>query len=97
MKIEVGQIWEVITDNFLTSGDDDKKNSRQLKIYKGEKIEIRYPYEWHFRTEKNEYYHAKSEMIINNCALFGIIKPEINRNNKAKLEEIIRLELYKQI
>lgn len=93
MKIEVRQIWEVITDDFLTSCDKSKYK-RPIKLFKGENIEIRYPYHWHFRTEDNEYFHAEPEMIIDNCKLKGIIWERIQWNNKAKLEEILRLRLY---
>ena len=43
-KIAVGQIWEVTTETFLTSGDSSKYK-RPIKLSKGEKIEIRYPYD----------------------------------------------------
>ena len=92
-KIEVGQIWEVITENFLTSGNDDKHH-RPTKIRKGEKIEICYPYAWHFRTEDNIYLHATPEMILENCKLVGIIWQKVKWMNLAKLDEIINLHLY---
>jgi len=94
INIKVGQIWQVETDSFLTSGNDDRKNGRQLKINKFEKIEIRYPFAWHFRTVGNEYYHAYTDMILENYKLFGEVKPEIKDDNKANLEEILRLKLY---
>jgi len=90
------EIYEVVTDNFLTSGESNK-TKRPLKIFKGEKIEIRYPYDWHFRTEKNEYFHAKEEEILKNCKLIGVINEKIAWENLASLEEILRLKLYKPI
>lgn len=94
--ITQGQIWEVVTENFLTSGNDDKHN-RPTKLLKGEKIEIRYPYAWHFRTEDNFYLHAEPEMILQNCRLFGIIWDKVKFNNVAQLEEILRLRLYDSV
>ena len=92
-EIEVGQIWEVITENFLTSGNDDKYK-RPTKLRQGEKIEIRYPYAWHFRTEDNFYLHAEPQMILDNCKLIGVIWEKIKWMNQANLEEIVRLRLY---
>lgn len=93
MKVDQGQIWEVTTDSFLC--DKDKKHfNRQLKLEKGERIEIRFPFAWNFRTEDNNYLHSTEEMILDNCILFGTVKPDIKWGNKANLEEIIRLELY---
>jgi hypothetical protein len=92
-KIEVGQIWEVVSDCFFTS-DKKSEYNRPIKLAKGEKIEIRFPYEWHFRTEDNFYFHAFPEMIFENCKPFGVIMPDVRFNNKANLEEILRLKLY---
>ena len=94
MKIEQGQLWEVVTDNFWTSGNDNKYK-RPVKLKKHEIIEIRYAYAWHFRTEDNYYFHATEKMILDNCNLFGVILGDVRFNNRAKLEEILRLELYK--
>ncbi len=94
-KIEQGQIWEIITDNFLTSGDNDYYK-RPTKLLRGEKIEIRYPYVWHFRTEDDFYFHATPEMILENCKLFGNVYHNVRFNNKANLDEILRLTLYEK-
>lgn len=95
MKIEVGQIWEVVTDNFLT-GKDKKTLDRQLKLDKGEKIEIRFPFAWNFRTIDDKYLHSSEQMILDNCHFFGQVTPEIRSQNIANLEEIIRLKLFKK-
>jgi hypothetical protein len=100
MKIEIkqGQIWQVTTNEFLTSGKDGNKTfNRQLKINKGEFIEIRYPFAWHFRTEDNLYLHAEPDMIIENCKHVGDIWEKVRWNNKANLAEIINLHLYDNI
>lgn len=95
IEIKVSQIWEVVTENFLTSGNDDK-HKRPTKLLKGEKIEIRYPYAWHFRTEDGFYLHASEEMILENCVLYGVIWDRVRSNNIAKLDEILKLRLYDQ-
>ena len=92
-EIKVGQIWQVTTDNFTTSGDHNKYK-RPLKLAKGEKIEIRHPYAWHFRTEDSHYFHADAEMILQNCKLFGEIFDKVRLQNRANFEEILRLRLY---
>ncbi len=92
-QITQGQIWEVTTDSFLTSGKNDH-HKRPTKLAKGEKIEIRYPYAWHFRTEDAIYLHAEPEVILQNCKLFGVIWERVRSNNKASLLEILDLNLY---
>ena len=93
MKIEVGQIYEVITEGFVTSYN---KDTRRTGLLVGEKIEIRYPYDWHFRTEDNKYYHCAPSMIKDHCKLVGIIYDEVRRGNRAELSDILRLHLYNE-
>ena len=97
MKIEVGQIWEITDDNFFGTTDVNVKNiKRELRFHvkKGDKIEIRFPFAWNYRTECNYYIHSKPEYILDKCKLYGVIKEDIRYNNKANLEEILRLNLY---
>lgn len=93
-KIEQGCIYEILTDNFYTTGERNKF-SRPIHLNKHEVIEIRFPYAWHFRTMDNNYFHAEPEMIAKNCNYFGKILSDVCFNNKANLYEIIRLHLYK--
>ena len=95
-NIKVGQIYEVTTEFFLTSG---KKNEfkRPVKLILGEKIEIRFPFCWHFRTEDNHYFHAETEIILNNSKLIGLIYEQVRYDNHAKLDEILKLGLYNRI
>lgn len=93
MEIEVGQIWEITTEDFLT-GEDKKHFDRQLKLKKGEKIEIRFPFAWNFRTEDGNYFHCDADVILKNCKLIGIIWSKVKSQNEAKLDEILRLRLY---
>lgn len=97
-KVHVGQIYECHTD-FLATHDAHEKlralgRKCQFFIMAGEKIEIRYPYEWHFRTEDNVYLHADERSILENCKLFGTIWDTVRAGNRASLEEILRIRLY---
>lgn len=92
-KIEQGQIWEVTTENFLT-GKGSKTFDRSLKLEKGEKFEIRYPYAWHFRTEDDKYFQADESVIFENCKYIGKVWDKIRSQNEASLSDILRLRLY---
>ena len=95
-EIEVGQIWQVETDCFYATGNKLKNDKRQpvYHLKTGEKIEIRYPYEWHYRTELGEYFESEPHYILANCKKIGTIIPSVKSSNKASLEEILRLDLY---
>lgn len=93
MKIEVWQIYEVITDRFTTSGESEW---RKTILEKWEKIEIRYPYEWHFRTYDNQYFHCTPKMIEENCILFWEIWENVRFWNQCKLKDILDLWLYER-
>lgn len=96
-EITQGQIWEVTSDNFFTTGEErSSEHNRPVKLAIGEKIEIRYPYAWHLRTEDNFYFHATPDMIYQNCKLVGTIIEKVRFDNKASLEEILRLNLFKK-
>lgn len=95
-KIEVGQIWKVTSDTFFTSGEKNKFE-RPVNILKDEFIEIRYPYEWHFRTYDNHYFHAKPEMIHQNCILHGVIWRKVRFANNCDLKIILDKELFDKV
>ena len=92
-EIKAGQIWKIITDRFIATPTKDGAK-RPVHLFRNERIEIRYLYEWHFRTEDGEYLHATPDMIIENCRLVGTILEPVMSANKAKLDEILRLALY---
>ena len=99
-RIQAGQIYEIIDDSFFTTGEASVISSspkRPVNLLKGEKIEIRYPYEWHFRTIDNKYYHCEPEMIEKHCKPYGIIWENVRFGNSCKLEEILRLNLFTKI
>jgi hypothetical protein len=103
-KIQVGQIFEVIADDFYASKDIERVSKesyggREARFYlkKGEKIEIRFPFEWNYRTEDNIYFHSENDYILSKCKLIGKVEAKVKSNNKATLEEILRLELYDKV
>lgn len=98
MKIEVGQIFQVCTSFAGNMGDkkDDKKRiiKQQLMLKKDEFVEIRYPFEWHFRTIDNVYLQASAKDILKNCKYIGKIEETTRRKNKVELLEILVKKLY---
>lgn len=95
MEIKQGQIWLVIND-FWTSGETVRIKGRNAKVLikKGEKIEVRYPYEWHLRTEDSLYFHIPAQKLLKNCILFGVINEETKFQNKLNLDEILEKKEY---
>ena len=103
LNIEVGQIFEVTSDDFYASKNLERISlgnfgGREAKFYlkKGEKIEIRFPFKWNYRTEDNIYFHSDNDYILSKCKLFGIVDEKIRSSNNASLEEILRLNLYRK-
>lgn len=97
-KVQQNQIWEVVTDDFLVKpsslGHDKKIHPRRLELVKGERIEIRYPSPWHFRTIDNQYFAAEAEEIVAHCKPYGVIWGDVSFKNTAHLNDILRLGLY---
>lgn len=63
-------------------------------INKGRFIEIRYPYEWHFRTCYNSYYQAPEDILRECCSYVGRIYQNIKFGNRHELKEILEQKLY---
>jgi hypothetical protein len=64
-------------------------------IKSGEKLEVRYPYDWHLRTEIDAIYiHIDEKTLLENCLLFGKIKEETRTMNVLKLDAIIKDKKY---
>ncbi len=96
-EIKVGQIWEVVDDNFYGSKNLNLKHIKRparFHLKKGEKIEIRYEFKWNYRAEDDLYLTSDEQYILDKCKLFGKILPFVLEDNKASLDEIIRLKLY---
>ena len=66
----------------------------KIKLPKGALIEIRFPFAWNFRDERNEYSHCGPEILIKNCSFFGIIHEKVLHANVFKLRDIVRNRLY---
>lgn len=96
-KIEQGQIWEVLTEKFFVNSTKETFENRKVILGKGEKIEIRYPFAWHFRTIDNIYFQADEDVILKNCKLVGNIWQNVKFKNLARLEDILNLGLYDNI
>jgi len=92
-KIKVGQLYKVTGDNFITTGAHNTIN-RRVFFKKGEIIEIRFPYEWHFRTEDSSYFNATPETIVDNCEFIGTVYEPVRWDNIASLKDILKLRLY---
>lgn len=91
-RIEVWQIRKVVKNGFLTSCKNNTK--RRILLNEGELIEIRFPTEWYFRTIDEMFFHANTKDILHCCELFWVIYENVRFNNKASLEEVVRLKLY---
>lgn len=92
-RIGVGQLF-IVDKPFWTTGEDSGKRLTKSKFVKGDIIEIRYPYEWHFRDEQQEYHHAKTVTLTKNCTFYGKIHEEIRFGNKHNLKEILEQKLF---
>lgn len=98
--VHQGQIWEVVQPFYVNLNHQPKDvGDRKAKVLlePGEKIEIRYPYAWHFRTEDNRYFQADELDILSHCILFGEIWENVKFANRCNLADILRLGLYERI
>lgn len=101
--IRQGQLWKITTNEFCGNIDVRKecehcgnvtRHTERVRLKEGDIIEIRYPYEWHFRTEDNRYIQAEPDVILNNATLIGKVNEDIRFNNRHKLNEILERKLY---
>lgn len=102
IEICVGQIFEVITDDFYASKSglnipSVKNRIPKFHLPKGEKIEIRFPFAWNYRTEDSVYFHSEPDYILSKCKLIGKVKEDVRFKNCASLEEILRLDLFDSV
>ena len=89
-----GTLWIVNKDmlaNFSSIASDIK---RKVVIEKGEILEFRYESPLHFRTMEDSYFYISKEIWIDHLLKIGTILEKVRWENKAKLEEIWRLNLY---
>lgn len=77
-----------------------KANSKLINqpvlIEKGDIVQFRYDSPKHFRTIHEEYFCVSEQLWNTNFVCVGEVWEEIVWNNKATLQEILNLELYKQ-
>ena len=94
IQIEVGMLLMVEVE-FWSSGDTEQGNTNIKRLYKkGEILEIRYPYAWHFRDVNNNYDHATAKTLIANCSFYGLIHADVISTNNTKLDSIISSGLF---
>lgn len=96
MKIQQGVLLQVFKDGFFANPATvgETGDPRPVKMIRGDIIEIRYPFAWHFRTLDNHYYEASEETILEFARPVGKVFDNVKMANKATTEEIIRLRLY---
>jgi len=103
VKIEVGQIWQVIDGDFWSSeksryySQEFDKRQVRVNFKRGELIEIRYPFAWHLRTVDNIYIHAHPQDILKHCRYYGTIFEDVQQANRKDLKDILREKLYKPV
>jgi len=98
INVDNTELWECIKDcGVHPNGRAAELGGRRITIKKGEKVEFRYHYEIHFRTEDNHYFWVEEGVFYDHFKPIGKIDPAIRFGNEATLEEILRLELYQPI
>lgn len=95
-KVNVGEIWKVTGKGMVTEFGENK-GSRAVVLNVGEFIEIRYPYEWHYRTDTDEYFCSTEDVLLENCKLHGVVWSNVKSGNRCKLSDIMNLQLYDKV
>lgn len=100
--IKTGYLYQVKTNNFKDSGRrDDYCNPTEKSVPIDTILEIRYPFQWNFRTD-NKYKeesqgiwgHATEEDILANCKLIGRVNNYVKIHNLENLPSILSNVLY---
>lgn len=102
MKTQQGYLYEVIAEDFYDTGKgDDLYNPIPNHIPKGTILEIRYPFEWNFRTNtifknigRGIWGHSDEQNIHDKCKLIGRVNPYIKSMNHYELSEILEMKLF---
>ena len=93
-KIRVGQLL-LVERSFSVKRNHPKDSfSESVKIKKGSVIEIRFPFEWNFRTECNTYCNCNPELLIKNCSFYGVVNDDVRSGNNHKLADILSDNLF---
>ncbi len=94
VELSVGMLL-VADKNFpVTKNNPMDSFTGKVKIKKGQVIELRFQYQWNFRTECDTYCNASTETLIKNCSFLGDIHEDVRFGNRTKLSEILKCELY---
>jgi len=96
--VEVGQLFRVHTAFFSMIDRIGRKRRQKLEILPGDILEIRYPFEWHFRIDDNDTYaQCSEEVLLSHCDFLGVIDYEVRQNNESPLVEILANKHYKTV
>lgn len=87
-------LWIVNKDMVAQSDKRNCINGRKVLIEKGEIIEFRFHSYMNFRTIDDKFYCVTEEIWLEHCLKIGEIHSDVSWKNKAKTEEIWRLELF---
>lgn len=102
-KVESGDLYQVSSNNLWSTGENNKSEtkdeygrriSKRVNFNLGEILEIRYPYQWHVRTEDGKYFHIKPEDLEEHCKPYGKIKGDVKSANNKSLEDILKEKLF---
>ncbi len=94
IRIETGMLLKVERTFWTDAKHLGSSYFNKVKLPKGAIIEIRYPFAWNFRDERDEYSHCSPEKLIKNCSFFGNIHGDISFKNKLKLRDILKHNHY---
>lgn len=94
VKIRVGMLLKVEKSFNVKRNHSNDAFHETVKIRKGSIIEIRFAFEWNFRTECDTYCNATPEAIAKHCSFFGLVNGDVRFGNKHKTAEIIKEKLY---
>ena len=75
---------------------DKNKLIQSVLMKKGDIVQFRFNSPKHFRTLNDEYFCVPDEVWKDSVLRIGVVWDKIVWQNKAKLEEIMRLRLYDQ-
>ena len=94
IDLSVGML--LVADKSFTVNRNRPNDSftEKARIKKGKVIELRYQYDWNFRTECNTYCNAPAKVLIKNCSFLGRVHDDVKRANNTNLKDILSNDLY---
>jgi hypothetical protein len=94
IHIKTGMLLVVKKTFWTTAAHKVDTFHVKYQIPKGTILEIRYPYEWHFRFGDNCWAQVPAETLVKCCEFFGVIHEDVRFNNNNSLPEIMEENLY---